>query len=55
MIIEQDTKVNGRDFYTKQTGDYEPHELVMCYLGSDPTKTEIVQFQANYIVNGENI
>lgn len=53
--ILADRQVESTDYLVKTAGDYQPTDLVECYKASDPTKTEIVQYQANYIVNGENI
>lgn len=55
MFIEANTKVDGTEYYTKEDGNHDPEGLVECYLQSDPVKAVIVQFQANYIINGENL
>lgn len=55
MFIAKDTKADGTDYFTKEDGNYDPEGLVECYLQSDPGKTVIVQYQANYIVNEENL
>lgn len=53
--ILTDAPVPNTEYQVKTGASYEETDLVLCYLNTDPTKLPIVQFQANYIVTGENI
>jgi hypothetical protein len=53
--ILTDAPVPNTEYQVKTGNTYEETDLVLCYLNTDPIKLPIVQFQANYIVTGENI
>ena len=52
--IEQDKEVNGT-YGVLVGGTYSEHELVTCYLLSDPNKDPYSKFEARYIILGDTI
>lgn len=55
MTILADQQVAGTDYLVKTAGDYQPTDLVECYEVGDATKVAMVQYQANFIINGVNV
>jgi hypothetical protein len=53
MLPEGYPVLSNPEIVVASSGEYQPDQLVNCYLSSDLSKTTIVAYSARYIVTGE--